>query len=225
MTRILLVAEGPTDSGGKTYDKKKGKDIDNNGALQVLIRNCIDGPAPEIVCASHKDVKSFQLFPKERRLSPNEAMRRKYTRYAKSKECTGIARHMDADKEGFSKRYEFIVDLLSEARDQGMKCVPIVPTRMLESWLLADEGSFPSPPTNPTLPEKPEQIWGAKKDTSSNYPKHYLGRVLAQFHMKPNRVTFAELAGNASVKTLRQKCPESFERFYNDVQCFTQQDS
>lgn len=218
MTKVLIAAEGVTDSGWKTYDEKTGGFVEHDGVLQTLIKKCVDDPALEFTRAGRKDLKSVKLL--DRRATPKEATKKRIAAYAKQNGCDGVAYHMDVDKEGFDARYAYIDDLLSAARKQNLRCVPIAPLRMLESWLLADEHSFPKPPTNPKLPKRPEGIWGAKSDDKSDYPKHYLKRVLEQFDLEPSRELFAELARNASVDVLRRKCPKSFQRFYDDVQRF-----
>lgn len=217
MSRMLLVAEGVTDSGWKSYDKKAGKHIEHDGVLQVLIKKCIGNPEHEIICASRDGIKKeVTLLP--RRLNAEDIKRERLVRFATKKECDCIAYHMDVDKCEFSERYNQIDTLLSTARERGIICIPIAPMKMLESWLLADEGSFPSIPKNPALPKKPEEIWGEKTNPDSNFPKNYLKRVLGQFNLEPTREIFVELARDASINVLRQKCPISFQRFFDDLQ-------
>lgn len=216
MTRMLLVAEGVTDAGWRIYDEKAGKYVRHDGVLQVLIKKCIDDSEHEIVCALRNDLKDVPLIRKG--LSKEEFKRERLAGYAKMRECDSIAYHMDVDKCEFDERYSQIDELLSTAREKGIKCMPIAPMKMLESWLLADEDSFPSCPKKPKLPKKPEIVWGAKDDPDSNFPKHYLKRVLEQFNLEPHRENYVELAKEASVKVLRQKCPVSFQRFYDDLQ-------
>jgi len=61
----------------------------------------------------------------------------------------------------------------------------MIPLKMIESWLLADEIAFTTcfgkPPTRPPLPRQPELIWGDENDQTSNHPKIILKRVLDQY--------------------------------------------
>lgn len=66
------------------------------------------------------------------------------------------------------------------------------------------------------LPSKLELIWGEKNNPASDYPKNYLKRVLEQYYQKPDRETYIDIADEISIETLKEKCPISFRRFYED---------
>jgi hypothetical protein len=60
-----------------------------------------------------------------------------------------------------------------EASQAAHRAAVGVARQMIEAWLLADDGIL-----NVPLPagKAPEDLWGEKKDPSSNYPKHVLRR-------------------------------------------------
>lgn len=92
--------------------------------------------------------------------------------------------------------------------------IPIIPLRMLESWLLADQNSFLQAfGAQVSLPRKPELLWGKKSDPTSSYPKHELDRVLVQCGESSNRNSFREIMKNSSIKVMSLKCPISFPPF------------
>lgn len=106
----------------------------------------------------------------------------------------------------------------------GFELVPMIPMRMLENWLLADEEafeeSFGSVPKGPKLPTKPESIWGNDKDPDSDHPKSYLNRVLHQFSEVSHTENFVLIAESSQVAALKQKCPISFVPFAEKMEAF-----
>jgi hypothetical protein len=98
----------------------------------------------------------------------------------------------------------------------------MVPIRMIESWLLGDEGSyekyFGKKIHNPKLPKKPELIWGKDDDPNSDFPKCYLEKVLKQFNEESSREVFNNIAENIDIENLKKNCPISFAKFYDDFQ-------
>lgn len=94
------------------------------------------------------------------------------------------------------------------------KGIAIIPLRMLESWLLADEQAFyKSFGHKVRLPKDPELLWGDKHDPKSNYPKNLLTRILNDTGKSCNRQAFCELVENMDLNILERKCPISFPPF------------
>jgi hypothetical protein len=94
---------------------------------------------------------------------------------------------------------------------------------MTESWLLADIvaiNSVGNGNIHIDLSPDPETLWGDKDDPNSNYPKNYLRRILQQLGLEANRNTYAQIAEKADIEVLKRRCPESFGRFYTDMQSF-----
>jgi hypothetical protein len=139
---------------------------------------------------------------------------------AKKAKCKHIAYHQDADG-NYNSVYKSIKNKFSDCVDT-YSCLAIVPKEMTESWLLADEqayiAAFGCKPEY--LPKEPEEMWGKKDDPDSNYPKHVMERVLGQYHKMVNRNIYVDIAERSSIDTLKARCPKSFARFYDDLQCF-----
>jgi hypothetical protein len=138
--------------------------------------------------------------------------------------CKYIAYHQDADGK-YAEHYNKIVSEFTSLKEGGFHCLAIVPKETIESWLLADENAYPFMPNKPKLPTKPEEIWGQKKDKNSNHPYNYLVRVLFQFRLSDNRDTYAHIAENIDIETVKNRCPESFAQFIHDIQEFFEGDN
>jgi hypothetical protein len=130
-----------------------------------------------------------------------------------------IAYHNDADKK-YNETYSEIkveFDKLSKFHS-----IAIIPKEMIESWLLSDDGAYPSKPKNPKLPSKPEEIWGQRSNLNSNHPYNYFVRVLAQFKLPDNRDTYFHIAENTDIEILKRRCPISFGQFFTDMRLFAE---
>jgi hypothetical protein len=69
----------------------------------------------------------------------------------------------------------------------------MMPIRVLECWLLGDAEGFEGiacSPQKPQLPNKPEFIWGDVHNPESNYPKHYLRRILENCDLESKTEVF-----------------------------------
>ncbi|MCL2244194.1 MAG: DUF4276 family protein [Treponema sp.] len=130
-----------------------------------------------------------------------------------------IAYHQDGDGK-YGENYNNIICEFIPLKQNGIRCLAIVPKETIESWLLADEKAFPSKPSNPKLPLKPEELWGQRNDSYSNHPKNVLLRVLNQFNLIDNSDTYAQIAESADIKALESRCPISFRKFIKDTQEF-----
>ena len=106
----------------------------------------------------------------------------------------------------------------------GLLLVAMIPMRMLENWLLADENAFKEAfgdhPKNPKLPTKPEFIWGDEQNPTSEHPKRYLHRVFEQYGASGGTENFVVVANATSIETLKQKCPNSFAPFAAEMDNF-----
>lgn len=210
---ILLCAEGVTDSGRRRYCEKTGQHIQEDGALQKIIRKFPESENASFTVKTRGDIKKFSLFRERKDLGGRASY--KLAAIAAKEKCTHIAYHQDEDNKGFDVIYEQVEEYFADARAHDIKCIAIVPMHMTESWLLSDRNAFEYPPKDPPLPKNPEEVWG--KPESDNHPKKYLERVLAQFHKEPSAELYSEIADKLSVDVLKQKCPISFGRFFEDM--------
>jgi hypothetical protein len=194
------------------------------GVLIALVEKCITVSAE---CKTHDEIKHIKVLKlrSTKRGSSRDAdvSRKAYIRriahITHEQNSNYFAYHQDAGRK-YERVYEDINCDFDEYIEKGFHCIAIVPKEMTESWLLADEqaffAAFGRKPENPALNPKPEELWGEKMDPDSNYPKHVIKRVLAQYHKEPNRDTYTEIASNCNINTLKNRC-ESFTRFYNDL--------
>jgi len=100
-----------------------------------------------------------------------------------------------------------------------VRTVTGVPLRMLEAWALGDPAAITAAGGDASkVPPRPETLWGAKRNPSSNYPKHALARALgASPSDGTDADTFATLAAHADPDVIARSCPVSFGPFLADV--------
>jgi hypothetical protein len=124
---------------------------------------------------------------------------------------TGTKNNIIQAKQASQIAYQQVSDAFKYLNVKG---IPMIPLRMLESWLLADaQAFFTAFNTKVILPKDPELLWGDKHDPSSNYPKHVLERILNPIRQTSCRQTFCDIAINMNLATLEQKCPISSKPF------------
>jgi len=228
---VLLLGEGPTDYGipGKYSEAWK------EGPVQPLVRKSVNKKL-SFECILKNDLKEIKLQGKRPHIKEKPAIAAlKLCLYAKKHKYNKVILFSDADREQGTKntpgeakkRFEKVYQTISEnaapvTKNGEIIFVPMVALKMIESWLMADEKAYKKcygkEPVTPTLPSKPEFIWGKKKDGDSNYPKNYLKRVLNQFNENPCRETYHEIAEQMDIETLKSKCAVSYKRFFDDVQ-------
>jgi hypothetical protein len=232
-TKVLLCGEGPTDYGNRKYGSTEWEE----GSLQPIIRKSFQGKDVNFCYATKSEVKSITIQSRtSAKLKGYGVKSFKLCEIARRREnINNIICYVDGDRDPGSrnselaarKRVQEINDDIKNgfnqfSEDRSRSSIPMVPCKMIESWLLADnevfQKCFGSVPISPALPQHPELIWGAKDDPGSDYPKHYLKRVLDQYYLQPNREIFKIIAENIDIGVLRNKCPISFERFYTDIQ-------
>ncbi|QTA79653.1 DUF4276 [Desulfonema limicola] len=227
---ILIFGEGPTDYGKPGSNGNQWKD----GPIQPLIRKSV---CKEIrfVCVLKNVIKNIRIQSRRKPKGKSIASL-KLCLYAKKENYSKIIFFSDADREQrtkntpleskkrFEKIYKEIINALNfiDNNSKEILLIPMVALKMIESWLLADENAFDNcygkKPTSPSLPTNPEFIWGKEEDIHSDYPKHYLRRVLEQFNKQPCREIYHEIAEEIDIKTLKSKCSISFGKFFQDVQ-------
>jgi hypothetical protein len=217
--KILLCSEGVTDHGRDEY--RDGEYRHEDGVLQILMRKLAGELDLSFTVRGRADIRNVQLLPRKFE-RPDILKARKLAALARREECKHIAYHRDEDNNGFGAMYRRVHGYFTVAAEKGMRCIAIIPMHMTEGWLLADAGAFPRRPNNPSLPNRPEEVWGNKD--SDTHPKKYLERILQQFHKTASVAIFAEIAVNIDVEVARIRCPVSFGRFYQDMQMFIQQE-
>lgn len=103
--------------------------------------------------------------------------------------------------------------------------IPMIPLKMIECWMLADEGSHKKlfGLKNPGLAENPELIWGEIKDPSGNYPQRFIRRVLEKVKGGKavcDRNTYFGIAEATFAEVLCERCNIIFPKFCDDFVFF-----
>ena len=234
--RLLVYGEGPTDYGwiSSTGEWKAGPVI-------FLLQKCAKEFEIELeihyVAKSEIDgAKRIKLGARRLRgLSGKGIPAAHFAVYALEHDYLCGVFYCDTDKvmEGkntresdcrkhFRKIQAEVIAGFSAVENSSWKGVAMIAMKMIECWLMADASayrkSFGKLPDQCPLPSKPELIWGEKSDGGSDYPKYYIGRVLQQYHLEPDRDIFNEIAENMILSVLREKCPISFGQFWEDFQ-------
>ena len=222
--QIAVTGEGHTDYGQRDYITKEWKD----GPIQCYMR--------EIAKKVTEEPIEFHVFEKEdvRRVKVQQRSlqglvgqgipAKKFAILMKNNDLQDGVFYCDADKESGTKntRNEAKKRFLERYQEikQGLEdvnAIPMVPLRMIESWLLGDKIALELATnvqiSSEEMPNSPEFLWGAKDNPNSNYPKHYLARLIKR---QANWELFSDIAENADVNTMIENCPISYGKFYED---------
>ncbi len=221
--KIALMGEGKNDYGIVGRDGEW-----EEGAIQPLIRKFF----PE---ADFEDAKRNPENPRQFKIPTKKFPKLKFTAaklvsYSEYIATSGnsidlLIFYVDLDKRDMEDEISNLESAFASLREQfGLKAIPMIPMRMLENWLLADENAFEScfgyKPHKPKLPAKPESIWGAVNDPKSEYPKHYLRRVLEQYKESSSTKNFILIAEAANLDTMIRRLPHSFAPFAQRMKNF-----
>lgn len=235
--KLVVYGEGPDDYGWKD-EKGKWKP----GSVINFLQKCAKDMEIKLdVCYMEKaliDGKSkIKLARHLRKVEGKGIPARRFSVYAASKGYTAGIFYCDTDKapdgsqkderncrKHFEKIYSDVKQGLELPDSNTWKGIPMISMKMIESWLLSDQEAykkcFGKEPSKVKLPPKPELIWGEKNSPSSDYPKNYMKRVLGQYHEEGNRDNYANIAEETSINVLKEKCPISFAKFYEDFADF-----
>jgi len=230
--KVLLCGEGPTDYGRQKYGSTEWEE----GPVQSIIRRSIRANI-EFTHATKNDVRKIRIQRRTSAKLKGHGLKAYQLCVIASElgDIDNIVCYVDADRDPGSsksardakKRVQDIYNEIQMGFEQfsaarSESSFPMIPLKMIESWLLADEIAFTTcfgkPPTRPPLPRKPELIWGDENDPTSDHPKNYLKRVLKQYGSQGTIEIFISIAENMRIDALRERCPISFELFYKDVQ-------
>ncbi|MHB8418785.1 MAG: hypothetical protein ACYDCL_11965 [Myxococcales bacterium] len=103
-------------------------------------------------------------------------------------------------------------------RDADLEDLPVVvglPCRMIEAWVLGSHCALqPFLPPGSEPPPRPEDLWGAEKDPTSDHPKRVLQRALGR---EPRMEEFTDLGLAADPDEIAETCPESFRPFRESI--------
>lgn len=200
--KIALTGEGPTDYGKKDYDTREWME----GPIQKYGR--------KIAQNYMNDVLGFQVLAKEdlrnikvqrRSLQGLEGYAVPAKKFATWMGEQGLDKgifYCDADRNNGTKnnekeakkRFAQVYGQIEKGLE-GTGAIPAVALHMIESWILGDknalENAFDVSIPDNKMPNKPELIWGDKRDPESDYPKNYLKRLISETDKR-----YEDLEGN-----------------------------
>jgi len=88
----------------------------------------------------------------------------------------------------------------------------------IEAWALADPQAWLHVYGRvPTLPPRPEALWGDGGDPASNHPKCVLRRCFEEIGRSAGGNAVARLLEYASLDQIAERCPHGFGRFVADL--------
>ncbi|MDR0718522.1 MAG: DUF4276 family protein [Treponema sp.] len=190
------------------------------GPITSFIKKCAHPVTVQVKCETHKSIKRIRKYQSLGRDNSRINMISKLKILALIEESSHLGYHQDSDDQNFLSVYNSIKRDFQNIVSTGMKYLPVVPKKTMESWLLSDNSAYPSIPKNPPLPEKPEELWSVRGDSQSNHPKQYFKRVLKQFNRDDTSNSYTQIAEASNIEVIRNRCPESFGQFYADMQSF-----
>lgn len=234
--RIAVTGEGPTDYGRSEYNKKTGEHIWKWGPVRNIMNHCLESypchDEIDFVPVQKEQLKSVKLLRSDKGVKGLSIPARKFVRYCRESNLEYGIYYADADKretagktmreakQHFHEVYSEVADGLEMGEKPAF--IPMVPLKMIECWLLADEKAFQEDgKKSPSLPKYPELIWGDKHDPKSDYPKHLLYRVLLQCYIgdgQSYQEIYCQLAERIRIDILRKRCGISFGQFYQDFE-------
>lgn len=234
--KIAVTGEGSTDYGQSGYHPRTGSPEWKWGPVKELCILCLDPEErkeePEFYPVHKEDVKRIKLLRSDSGLEGRAIPARKFRNLCREQKLEYGIFYSDADRGGdsgkavhsarkhFEKVYQEVITGLQSEDHKNF--IPMIPLKMIECWLLADEKAFYDCfGKRIKLPSKPELIWGDKENPGSDYPKCCMARVLEQAggdKADSMREIFCELVEYMDVNTLKEKCPISFRTFYEDFQ-------
>lgn len=236
--KIAVTGEGPTDYGRCEYINGNRQWVWGPIAVYLEKIAAINGVNIELIPIEKKRVMEHHL--QKRSLKGLEGMAipaRKFSELMKSDKCQYGIFYCDADREAgtknssevqarkqFQKRYEEVKIGLESA---SYEKIPMIPLRMIENWIISDQNAievaYNKRYEKNVVPAKCELLWGDKNDPNSNYPKHFLLRMIRGLDKKYakeilNAETFVDIASVQDFNLVRKNCNISFEQFYQDYE-------
>ncbi|MDO3411257.1 DUF4276 family protein [Saccharibacillus sp. CPCC 101409] len=226
--KVLIYGEGPTDVG--TVDPYGNW---SQGCIVRLLQKINPQISLEFIKPPHKkEITQINTLKKkgQPRLEGHAKIIQKLFIYAGMHEMKYdiIAYYGDTDRETGTRNSE--VQARSASRDAYNEAVsafsflringiPIIPLRMLESWLLSDPEAFLKAfNRRVTLPGRPELLWGDRHNPNSDFPKNKLQKILESIGQSASRETFCEIVENINIDTMEKNCPISFPPFIEKAQ-------
>lgn len=228
--KAMLCGEGAHEIGQNHWSKRHQRWETSRGWMQEIVDSAV-GVQVEYDLRLRKDL---MILPRDgsrfRPLPPGHGAKALASALLAQSVGASVSIFMaDADSnspEDMNVIQEQILAGFAAAKDagiavEGIACVPMASS---ESWLLADEASWLEVAgTQPSLPDRPEEIWGARNDPDGDHPKHVFRRATSSARLDDSAATRNRLAAAANVNTIARKCPASFATFCTELRKTTEQ--
>lgn len=231
---VFLVGEGPSDVGWlanePSYQDRSDRET---GLLPPIIRRVAEEEGVSVRFEGRKlsylgkaEPSKFSGPLLKARNKAHQKLVKKASAaaaLADSLDADALVFVTDADKtpggrskpaEGRKRRLDVLDAVQKGLEGAAIPTVAGVPLRMIEAWALGDREAV-SEFDGETPPKgSPEQLWGAKDEPASNYPKHVLERVLGE---QATAELLADIGESADLDALAKGCPESFWPFLKEL--------
>jgi hypothetical protein len=224
--RVLILGEGPTDLGRTKADHS----FELEGALPLLARKLIE----QVDADTRIDMHGLQWKQMPRRsLAGTRRVGRSMRGFAnklwgllglrEGRQADAIVAVVDRD----GKRHKDRIEELNKGRDELRKankpCSVGVAIEMIEAWLLADEEAIRTALNDPSIQRQPDpETLASRKENSDQNPKGRLQRLMErslgrEVPQADFPGCYAEIAKNANLAILEQRCSEGFQPFAGQV--------
>lgn len=209
--RILILGEGATElrAPGDRW----------TGCGRILLRRLFGAPPEELLSFDEHVLSRFRrdrdLVGDEPRVRGEDEQARVGRKLA-ARDAHALVLMRDDDHRG---RRAAIERGFQEAHAQGhvVPAVLALAIECIEAWALADPEAWRQVFGKvPTLPMKPEGLWGSPRDATSDHPKHVLRRAFDEIGRRPDGNAVAQLLEQASLERVASACPAGFGRFIAD---------
>jgi hypothetical protein len=223
--KILLCGEGAHDIGEPyVWSTRDQKYVSVEGWMQAFCRKILGNEIPiEFEVRKRKDILLIgRDASRHNPLPAGHGAKSLAARLAAEREgFAAIVFMVDADTKNAAdwrqKRKE-VVNGFGRAQN-SVPAVACVPMSASESWLLADSCAWAriglADPA--MLPQRPEEIWGARNDPDGDHPHQFFRRVCRAISVADNRETRYQIALDSNLSALSNRCKLSFETFRSDL--------
>ena len=230
---IAVTGEGPADYGKEIY--KDGIRKWEWGAAGIYIKRIAKEQNKEVTLHAipRKNVDAIKLQRRQLQGLDGKAVpARKFAICMQKQGYSYGIYYCDADRGSGDKNSDENVarkrfNSVYESVRKGLEgeinyAIPMVSLRMIENWVVADTKAFEECFGKcPEIPNKPELLWGDKNNPKSDYPKHYLQRIVRSMGKKYETINvsselYCEIVEQQDLNEVAKKCYISFRKFYED---------
>lgn len=199
---LLIVVEGPSEA------KEGAQGVERQGVVTKIIEDVFGKECAE-KGATVRYWRYAALSPL-RKQQPPRGFAARAAHFARLGKATAYGTVLLVDNDN-DRKQDRLAELRRGVENAGLsdRTAVGVARQMLEAWLLADEELLAT-----ALPpgKSCEELWGAKADRSSNYPKHVLARCV----LEPRNWAHGQALDHWDPGRAQTRC-KSLREFYDEV--------